>query len=62
MIASDLALDVTVINPVWLSSLGKRSLCTFSKPVKNSVGDLMVIPHFGPEGWELPAVKAESVS
>ncbi|TFK40653.1 P-loop containing nucleoside triphosphate hydrolase protein [Crucibulum laeve] len=50
---------LTIIDPAWLSSLGKTSLCTFSKPIKNNAGTLMVIPRFGPEGWELPAVKAE---
>ncbi|KAI0320190.1 P-loop containing nucleoside triphosphate hydrolase protein [Amylostereum chailletii] len=53
--------DVTVINPAWLASLGKPSLCTFSKPFKNRAGDLMVTPKFGPEGWELPAVNAKSI-
>jgi ATP-dependent RNA helicase DHX37/DHR1 len=48
-----------VINPAWLSSLGKTSLCTFSKPVKNSAGTEMVIPRFGSEQWELPPVKAD---
>ena len=51
---------LTVINPSWLSSLGKDTLCTFSKPVPNNVGTLMTIPRFGPQGWELPAVKAGS--
>jgi len=50
---------VTVINPTWLSSLGKASLCTFSKPIKNSANMEMVIPRFGPERWELPAVKGD---
>ncbi|KAJ4482133.1 P-loop containing nucleoside triphosphate hydrolase protein [Lentinula aciculospora] len=53
---------LTVINPVWLSSLGKSSLCTFSKPTKNSAGVPMVIPHFGPDGWELPPIDAEMSS
>ncbi|KAF9077697.1 P-loop containing nucleoside triphosphate hydrolase protein [Rhodocollybia butyracea] len=51
---------LTVVNPAWLSSLGKTSLCTFSKPLKNSAGVMMVTPHFGPDGWELPPVKAEN--
>ncbi|KDQ62426.1 hypothetical protein JAAARDRAFT_30334 [Jaapia argillacea MUCL 33604] len=51
---------ITVVNPAWLSSLGKPSLCTFSKQSKNSTGEMMAIPRFGPEGWELPAVKVES--
>jgi ATP-dependent RNA helicase DHX37/DHR1 len=50
---------LTVINPAWLSSLGKPSLCTFSKPIKNSAGMQMVIPRFGPERWELPPLKAD---
>ncbi|KAL0579130.1 putative ATP-dependent RNA helicase DHR1 [Marasmius crinis-equi] len=52
---------LTVVNPAWLSALGKSSLCTYSKPFKNSSNVQMVIPHFGPDGWQLPAVKAESV-
>ncbi|CAA7261404.1 unnamed protein product [Cyclocybe aegerita] len=51
---------LTVINAAWLSSLGGNTLCTFSKPIKNNVGTLMTIPRFGPEGWELPAVKASA--
>ncbi|KAI0269827.1 P-loop containing nucleoside triphosphate hydrolase protein [Gloeopeniophorella convolvens] len=51
---------LTVINPAWLSSLGKASLCTFSKPFKNKAGELMVTPRFGPDGWELPPVKADT--
>jgi len=50
---------LTVINPAWLSSLGKLSLCTFSKPVRNGAGVEMVIPHFGPERWELPPIRAD---
>lgn len=49
---------LTITNPGWLSSLGKDTLCTFSKPVPNNVGTLMTIPRFGPQGWELPAIKA----
>ncbi|KDR82679.1 hypothetical protein GALMADRAFT_1347828 [Galerina marginata CBS 339.88] len=49
---------LTKINPSWLATLGKDTLCIFSKPVKNNVGNLMTIPRFGPEGWELPAIKA----
>jgi ATP-dependent RNA helicase DHX37/DHR1 len=55
-------LGLTVVNPAWLSSLGKPSLCTFSKPVKNTSGVMMVIPKFGPDGWELPAVPANTLS
>ena len=51
--------DLTVVNPVWLSTLGKPSLCTFSRPVKTMGGTLMVTPKFGPDGWELPAVKVQ---
>ncbi|KAL5524621.1 ECM16 [Sanghuangporus sanghuang] len=54
--------NMTVINPAWLSALGKGTMCTYSKPTKNNSGKLMVIPRFGPEGWELPAVKAETIS
>ncbi|KAJ3521662.1 hypothetical protein NM688_g8987 [Phlebia brevispora] len=46
---------VTVVNAAWLSSLGK-SMCTYSKPIKTADGKLLVIPHFGPGGWELPPV------
>ncbi|ESK95022.1 dhx37 protein [Moniliophthora roreri MCA 2997] len=52
---------LTVVNPAWLSSLGKSTLCTYSKPFKNSSNVPMIIPHFGPEGWELPAIRAETV-
>ncbi|KAL5520124.1 hypothetical protein ACEPAG_1784 [Sanghuangporus baumii] len=54
--------NLTVVNPAWLSALGKGTMCTYSKPTKNSSGKPMVIPRFGPEGWELPAVKAETIS
>lgn len=50
---------LTAVNAAWLSSLGKATLCTYSKPFRRTDGALMVTPHFGPEGWELPAVKAE---
>ncbi|KAI0724370.1 P-loop containing nucleoside triphosphate hydrolase protein [Cerioporus squamosus] len=49
---------LTVVNGAWLNSLGK-SLCTYSKPFKNKEGQSMVIPHFGPQGWELPPIKEE---
>ncbi|KAG6910680.1 hypothetical protein DXG01_008724 [Tephrocybe rancida] len=52
---------LTVINPAWLSTLGKPALCTFSKPTKNMAGVMMTIPRFGPEGWELPPVKADTL-
>ncbi|OBZ71658.1 putative ATP-dependent RNA helicase PB1A10.06c, partial [Grifola frondosa] len=48
---------LTVVNAVWLSSLGK-SLCTYSKPFKSRDNQSMVIPHFGSGGWELPPIKA----
>lgn len=51
--------DLTVINPAWLSTLGKPSLCTFSKPTKTIGGTMVVTPRFGPEGWELPVIKAQ---
>ncbi|KAH7885390.1 P-loop containing nucleoside triphosphate hydrolase protein [Phlebopus sp. FC_14] len=49
---------VTVINPAWLSTLGKTTLCTFTKAAKNNAGVLMTIPKFGPDQWELPPMKA----
>ncbi|KAI0078278.1 P-loop containing nucleoside triphosphate hydrolase protein [Panus rudis PR-1116 ss-1] len=52
---------VTVVNPAWLPTLGK-ALCTYSKPVMNKDGESMVIPRFGPHGWELPPIKASAVS
>lgn len=55
------SLALTVVNPAWLSELGKGSLCTYSKPAKNSSGELMVIPRFGPDAWELPAIKADAI-
>ncbi|KAI6044780.1 P-loop containing nucleoside triphosphate hydrolase protein [Pisolithus marmoratus] len=48
---------LTLINPAWLSSLGKPTLCTFTKPATNSKGELMTIPKFGPDQWELPPIK-----
>ncbi|KIY49650.1 P-loop containing nucleoside triphosphate hydrolase protein [Fistulina hepatica ATCC 64428] len=53
---------VTIVNPAWLAALGKGTLCTFSKPVKNNMGQMMVTPRFGPAGWELPPVKLEIIS
>ncbi|KAF7982902.1 hypothetical protein HWV62_25164 [Athelia sp. TMB] len=52
---------ITVINPSWLSSLGKPSLCTFSKPLKSIAGVEMITPRFGPDGWELPPIKTNSI-
>jgi ATP-dependent RNA helicase DHX37/DHR1 len=49
---------LSLINPTWLSTLGKPTLCTFTKPAKNSAGVLMTIPKFGPDQWELPPIKA----
>jgi ATP-dependent RNA helicase DHX37/DHR1 len=51
-------LGLTTINPAWLSVLGKDVLCKFSKPIKNNAGEFMTIPRFGPDSWELPAIKA----
>jgi ATP-dependent RNA helicase DHX37/DHR1 len=51
-------LGLTIINPAWLSVLGKDVLCKFSKPIKNNAGEFMMIPRFGPDAWELPAIKA----
>ncbi|KAI8995457.1 P-loop containing nucleoside triphosphate hydrolase protein [Trametes punicea] len=52
---------LTVVNGAWLPALGK-SLCTFSKPFKNKEGQSMVIPHFGPQGWELPPIREDQIS
>ncbi|KZT12027.1 P-loop containing nucleoside triphosphate hydrolase protein [Laetiporus sulphureus 93-53] len=49
---------LTVVNAAWLPSLGK-SLCTYSKAGKTKDGRSMMIPHFGPGGWELPPVEAD---
>ena len=57
----NMLVGLTVVNPAWLSQLGK-SLCTFSKPVKTKEGTAVVIPHFGPGGWELPPVKHSTES
>jgi ATP-dependent RNA helicase DHX37/DHR1 len=51
-------LGLTIINPAWLSVFGKDVLCKFSKPIKNNAGEFMMIPRFGPDAWELPAIKA----
>ncbi|KAI0039680.1 P-loop containing nucleoside triphosphate hydrolase protein [Auriscalpium vulgare] len=51
---------LTVVNPAWLALLGKESLCSFSKPFKNKSGEQMVITRFGPEGWELPPIRADA--
>jgi ATP-dependent RNA helicase DHX37/DHR1 len=48
---------LTVVNPAWLSTLGKGTLCSFSKPMKNNLGIFMSVPMFGPDRWELPAIK-----
>jgi ATP-dependent RNA helicase DHX37/DHR1 len=52
------SIGLTIINPAWLSVLGKDVLCKFSKPIKNNAGEFMMIPRFGPDAWELPAIKA----
>ena len=52
-------LGLTIVNSSWLPALAKDTLCSFSKPVRNNLGVLMTIPKFGPEGWELPAIKAK---
>ncbi|KAI0651669.1 P-loop containing nucleoside triphosphate hydrolase protein [Trametes meyenii] len=49
---------LTVVNGAWLAALG-RALCTYSKPVRNKDGQAMVIPHFGPQGWELPPIRED---
>ncbi|KAI4520606.1 P-loop containing nucleoside triphosphate hydrolase protein [Schizophyllum commune Loenen D] len=53
---------ITAINSAWLATIGKGSMCTYSKPKKNRAGEDVVIPHFGPDGWELPPVKASLVA
>jgi len=50
---------LTVINPSWLSTLGKDTLCSFSKPVENN-GVFTSVPVFGPDRWELPAINVAS--
>ncbi|EKM79367.1 hypothetical protein AGABI1DRAFT_74345 [Agaricus bisporus var. burnettii JB137-S8] len=51
---------LTAVNPAWLSSLSRATpLCTYSKPFRAADDVLMVIPRYGPDNWELPAVKAE---
>lgn len=59
---------ITKVNGAWLAELGK-SMCTFSRPMEvpasgkagGSVGanerQVVVIPHFGALGVDLPAVK-----
>jgi len=49
---------LTIVNPLWLSSLGRPFLCTLSKPVKNDKGVMICIPRFGPDSWELPPIRA----
>jgi ATP-dependent RNA helicase DHX37/DHR1 len=51
---------LTVVNPAWLSTLGRETLCSFSKPVKNNLGTYMTVPTFGPDRWELPAIKVDN--
>jgi ATP-dependent RNA helicase DHX37/DHR1 len=53
------AAGLTQINPSWIFPLAK-SLCTFSNPIRNKDGVMMVIPRYGP-GWELPPVRADSI-
>lgn len=48
---------LTLINPAWLSTLGKQTLCIFTKATKDSKGNLMTTPRFGPDQWELPPIK-----
>ncbi|ORY32326.1 P-loop containing nucleoside triphosphate hydrolase protein [Naematelia encephala] len=60
---------VTLINPAWLSSLGK-ALCSFSRPtevhakgrgkreqVKEGEREVVVVPHFKGLGVDLPGVR-----
>ncbi|PFH53904.1 hypothetical protein AMATHDRAFT_136330 [Amanita thiersii Skay4041] len=53
---------LTVVNSSWLCTLGKPLLCTFSKPIKNEKGEMMVIPRFGPDAWELPPKRVDEIS
>jgi len=57
---ADRDLGLTIINPAWLSVLGKDVLCKFSKPVKSNAGEFMTVPRFGPDAWELPAIKTSA--
>ena len=59
--SSQIRTGLTIVNPNWLAVLGKQTMCTFGKPMKNSAGVSMMIPHFGPENWELPAVKVADI-
>jgi len=55
--------NLTLINPSWLHILAP-TLCTFS--AKKQIDDnkllksskVVKVPHFGPEGWELPAIRS----
>ena len=51
---------LTVINPAWLSTFGKDTLCSFSKAVKNNLGVFVTVPMFGPDRWELPAINVDN--
>jgi len=59
-----MVIDLTTVNPAWLHVLGP-TLCTFSTKKQTTASKLitsasvMSIPHFGPEGWELPAIKGK---
>ncbi|GJJ07821.1 hypothetical protein Clacol_002026 [Clathrus columnatus] len=46
----------TIINPAWLPKLAP-SLCSTSKRVKTFDGKVLIVPRFGPELWELPAIR-----
>jgi ATP-dependent RNA helicase DHX37/DHR1 len=50
---------ITIVHPAWLASLGKGTLCTFSKPTKSKDGSYVITPCFGPQGWVLPTMKAD---
>ncbi|KAI0824165.1 P-loop containing nucleoside triphosphate hydrolase protein [Trametes gibbosa] len=49
---------LTAVNGAWLAALGKP-LCTYSKPFRSRDGVAMVVPHFGPQGWELPPIRED---
>jgi len=57
--------NLTAVNPAWLHVLGP-ALCTFSTK-KQTTGSKLItstsfvsVPHFGPEGWELPPIKGKA--
>ncbi|KAH9846064.1 P-loop containing nucleoside triphosphate hydrolase protein [Lenzites betulinus] len=49
---------LTAANGAWLAALG-CALCTYSRPFASRAGVQMVVPHFGPQGWELPPIRED---